>query len=307
MSVLDDIRTDQAEGHLPSGGHHTLTLYNVAWNGSEFVALGPNGPGFSATCISQMKYGSRSIISHHGHQVAKLLVPHLRPILADGDQIVVTGTPMVNVPNVARLLAIDVECELREGGFDTQLVMIGQESLPQGDYGHLTPAERAIRNASKKYIFDPAAFTGKHVVVIDDVHNTGSIARSVLSILAKIPGILSVTLVHVVMLEQKTTEINGIEYKLNHVAMQSLDDLRNLMNSGDFVMSTRAIRFILDFPVDDVKCFMRMRAIGANRICEIYNAAIADGYDQMPLVAETFKVIKRRYWLARIIAALQPH
>lgn len=268
-----------------------LCFYEAGLTDGEFVAMPAMAtPLFCPVEYSWFKYGCLSIAEQYSEALASVLTPHLMQLVKPGEQVVVMGTPYKNLPNAAKLLAGSAERILRKAGFPTSLTRIYQYHLGSGDYAGLSLAGREARNGAKKRAFDPAEFIGKHVVVIDDVRITGSVERSIMALLASL-DILSMTFVNLMKLDPKLAEAKPqIESELNQHAVEGLAELGNLMmDRGNFTLTTRAIRFVLESNPDEVQWLLDNLPDHDRRL--LYNGAVDDGYDRMEKYQKTFALV----------------
>ncbi len=290
-------RSAAALQEVPSplrGASHSLALHEVTLANGEFISLSADGGPFDPYTFSCVKYGgnAQALYAFAGHLVNDRLLPYLNATLSPAEPIVVTGTPLRRVANTAKHLAVVVEHMLRTAGFDSRYSIIGQERLAGGDYGHLSAAERAARNSAKRRFFDPSDFEGRHVVIVDDVHVTGSIVRSTVGLFNDVP-ILGTTVATLVRLDPFLVSTTPqLEYALNHVAISDINALYRLMHEDpSFSLNTRAIKFILECPPTAVEDFARTCDVGILRL--LYTGAIDDGYDLMERYTDTFGVLSK--------------
>lgn len=278
---------------LDSRACHAMAVYELTVSDGEFeVAKATTSLPFDLSHYSEFKYGRRDIAEEYGIAIAHRLMNYFTRLRQPNEPIVVTGTPYKRVPNAARMLAITAERHLRKVGFASSYASIYQHRLAEGDYGTLSTDARDQRNKDKKRSFDPDDFAGKHVVLIDDIRITGSIERSTLATLADVP-MLSMVVVNLVRLDPEVAlREPHLEDKLNHSAVKGLSDLLRLMNQPErFVLTTRAVKYILQSDPADVHWFLEQ--LGSNRTLELYEAIVDDGYDRMSCYDQVFYLVRR--------------
>lgn len=272
-------------------GSHALALYDLTAVDDEFqVQHSYSSHPFDYAAYSEFKYGQRNAAEKFATQLALLLLAHFGGRITYDQQVVVIGTPYKRLPNAARMLAISVERQLRLASVPSSYSYIYQHRLAEGDYGMLSQQDRDKRNQQKHRYLDPEDFAGKHVVVIDDVRITGSIERSIMQQLQGI-NVLSTTIVNLVRLDPAVALARPhLEDRLNHFAVKDLRDLKRLMNRRDeFVLTTRAVKFILQSPLRDI--IELLASLDPTQRIELYEAIVDEGYDQMLRYHEGFLVV----------------
>jgi orotate phosphoribosyltransferase len=271
------------------GINDAMALYELTVSDGEFVVVNANtGLPFELSHYSEFKYGRRDIAERYGSAMAELLIAHFAD--ESCEPIVVIGTPYKRVPNAARMLAISAERHMRTAGLPTSYSYIYQHRLAAGDYSALPQRVRDQRNKQKKRYVDPDDFAGKRVVVIDDIRITGSIEHSIMTLLDDI-AVLSTTIVNLVRLDPDVAlREPHLEERLNHSAVAGLPDLLRLMRDSDqFVLTTRAVKFILQSESSDLSRFLGW--LNPAQILELYEAIVDEGYDQMPLYTQAFRLV----------------
>ncbi|MGB4776832.1 phosphoribosyltransferase family protein [Microbacterium sp.] len=278
-----------------------LALYDVAARDGGFHATSEWTPQpFAADEYSRFKYGDEAQAARYGATLARALSEHFaarRGTGGDnyGEGITIVGTPYKSLPNAAKLLADAAERELRVRQPDARVsgTRIYQHRLAAGDYGRLPQAEREARNRQKRYFLDAADFAGRHVVLIDDVRVTGSIERSVLTLLDGVPW-ASLTVASLLRIDPETARQNPqVEDALNHARIAALSDLLPLMSADRFVLITRTVKRILEADLPALQAFLA--ALGPARRAELYRAAVDDGYSVMEGYAASFGLLESFY------------
>lgn len=276
-----------------------LALYDLTVTDGELHATSDSTiEPFAAHDYSRFKYGDYAQTERYGFLLAGLLAAHFTEQFTarfSGD-IVIMGTPYKSLPNAAKLLADVAGYSLGNWGLDFNVAAsrIYQHRLAEGDYGKLSSAMRDERNRQKKYFLDPTDFEGKHIVVVDDVRITGSIERSVVTLLDGIEW-ESLTVTNLVRLNPDVARDNPqIEDALNHASINSLRDLLPLMEQRDrFVLITRTVKRILEADEFELREFLS--ALEPARRAELYRAAVDDGYSQMERYAQSFRILTTFY------------
>lgn len=272
--------------------HEAIALYKLtAKNGMFMTTASATDLPFCPHEYSKFKYGCRDIAEQYAMALAKMLLGHFAECLGGNEQIVVIGTPYKRLPNAARLLAIGAERYLRSAGLPTKCSSIYQHRLATGDYGMLSADLRDERNFKKKRFFDPDDFSGKHVVIIDDIRITGSIERSMLKLLSEVP-VLSTTVVNLVCLDPEVAlREPQLEDRLNHYAVKSLDDLLQLIQEDEhgFVLISRAVKFILQSKMTDLVRFLEQ--LTHNQLIQLYEGIVEEGYDTMSSYDQAYRLI----------------
>lgn len=290
-------RTDGATLVAPQQqlrGKHALSLFELTLNdeGNLAATTRIRSLPFRMEEYSQFKYGRISFARQYAAALAYLIGAHVLPVTKTNEQIVVLGTPHKRLPNAARMLAIEAERLLRHTGFASSYTYIHQHLLAAGDYGRLSVEQRDERNRRKQRsrFLDPDDFVGKHVVLVDDVRITGSIERSVLDLLLEVE-VLSMTIANLVKLDPDAARTQPqLEDKLNHAAVRNITDIHRLMTTPqDFVLTTRAVKFILESHPIEVRWLLDR--LNREQTMQLYYGVVDEGYDRMPAYQQTFNLI----------------
>jgi orotate phosphoribosyltransferase len=279
---------------------YALDVFKLTADGNQTFATTTSRTGvpLDRTHYSEFKYGRRDLAEYYGGLIAEVLISHLSEILHEGEEVVVMGTPYKRLPNAARMLAITAENYLRLAGLPTCYTYIYQHRLAGGDYGKLDSAARDRRNQLKKRFIDAEDFEGRHVVVIDDVRITGSIERSIFELLKDMP-ILSSTFVNLVKMDEHIALANPcLENKLNHHAVNSLQDIIRIMHGPHgFVLITRVLKYILESGPSELRWFLEQLSV--QEITSLFEGIIDDGYDVMPQYHDSFRIIRDTYMVCK--------
>ena len=252
---------------------------------------------FNPVEYSRFKYGFYPQAEHYGSLIADALIHFFTKGMgiSRSEPIVLVGTPYKSVPNAAKLLVGSAARILRQHGYPVSVGRIYQPTLASGDYGTLSEHERAVRNDHKVRFFERREFTGKHVVLVDDIQITGSIIQSVTSLLNEL-DLRSLTVITLVRTHYALSQVRNtrVEDMLNHTSIKTLNDLVPLMASREsFVLIARTVKRILEAGEPELRAFLAQ--LDMARIMELYHAAEDEGYADIESYERSFRVLTEFY------------
>ncbi len=281
---------------VPHTRFASLALYDLTvLDGALHTTFTYSDEPFKDTDYSRFKYGFFPQAVQYGSLLAEVLRARFDELeVQDHEQIVLIGTPYKSLPNAAKLLTGVAERKLRSHGYATSVSRIYQHRLAEGDYGKLPAELRDLRNQQKKRFLDDDDFDGKHVVIVDDVRITGSIERSILSLLGHL-DVLSLTIINLVRLDPEVAKRDPrVEDAMNHASVHTLADLLPLMAVRDqFVLITRTVKRILEAEQSELQDFLSH--LETAHLIELHHAAVDEGYSRMEQYERSFLTLSDFY------------
>lgn len=233
--------------------------------------LGPNSSrvepriaGISTVSLqaySRFKYGDSIIGRQYGRLLAERMVSAW-PALLDRDVVYVASSAYKVTPTAAATLLapfIQRAAQLaRLRGSATEFVPfnIHRQHLTKGDYAQLPSNERAYA-MSHMDLSVPADvdFRQKTVVVLDDIHVTGSHEKAVRQLLAG-AGAAVIHFGYILHVEHGP-EHPALEAHINATAVASLSDILALIRQPYFVMNARICKYVLSSSLGELEHFCR--------------------------------------------------
>jgi hypothetical protein len=277
---------------------YELALYRLDQGGSAGGMAIP-WP-FDAALYSRYKYGSAVAADWFARRLGRAFLARY-PRLAHQPRLLIASSPYRCVPTAANALAVRFATVLNaaragRGVPPAPLVHIERIAASSGDYGTLSAEARTRLMASNALSFDrlrPHA-DGAHLIVVDDVKVTGAHQRCLTRASETLP-LDSRTFAHIAAFDGASTEPPadpGLEDRLNHAAVSTLDDLAGIVRDSDFTWNVRVCKFLL-CPAnrDDLPSFLARMTDPFVR--EMRHNSLIDGYARMTAYRESHAIIGR--------------
>ncbi len=210
---------------------------------------------------SRFKYGDSTIAQQYGRLLAERMVA-AHPALLERDVVYVASSAYKVTPTAATALlapCIQRASQLaRLQGSATAFVPfhIHRQHLTKGDYAQMPPHKRADA-MSRMGLSVPGDvdFRRQSVIVLDDIHVTGSHEKAVRQLLAGV-GADAVYFGYILQVEHGP-EHPALEARINATAVASLSDILALMRQPSFVINARICKYVLSSSLEDLEYFCR--------------------------------------------------
>ncbi|GAB3742278.1 hypothetical protein GCM10028816_51720 [Spirosoma lituiforme] len=154
-------------------------------------------------------------------------------------------------------------------------VKISRTITYRDDYGNLTLEERIRLIGNDSFQVDSAALLGKTLIFIDDIRITGSHQHVVERMMAQYGLKNPCIFVYYGQLTDPNVHPN-IENYFNYYAIRSLADLTPIIQSSQFRINTRLVKYILNHSPADAHSFLEQQS-GAF-LNELYDMALGNEY-----------------------------
>ncbi len=253
-----------------------------------------NHAGFDPKDYSGLKFGSGSAAKKLGYEMAdKFWLTH-RELLTTQKCVVVPAAFKV-VEIAASLLAKQFMHRLNHHlvthGYPRLDYLTTQRNMNYTvDYSTMTKEQRQQLLLDDTFSLNEKFIEGKTLILIDDVLITGTHEQKLVSFLdeagLKNPRVFAYYATY-------TGEIADIESRLNLSGLRSIQDYINLASQPDHHLVVRAVRFLLDGSVKDLRT--ALIALGEEFVEKFYHAAIAQDYYTEPKYQQGFDLVKQYY------------
>jgi hypothetical protein len=253
---------------------------------------------FNSKDYSRFKYGCNRTTEKYGELLAQEFIKkyaHLMATELDVQNIVVASSAHKYIPTaswyIANFFIRHVNRYLCEKGLESIISLkVHRAKLFQGDYGKLDESERRqIFNDSDLHI-DLAFIKNKKVIIIDDIRITGSHERKLSEIIGD--QATDIFFLYVATMEQESAlKFPQIEDKINHAYINSMDDVFHFISKDRFFINARICKFILE-QSDKLQLEKHLERLPKDRLYDIYDACVGDGYCHMDKYRENFKIIR---------------
>lgn len=236
--------------------------------------------GFDPADYSRFKFGDGRVARRFGRDLAQGFAAQWLAQLPEMAQLVVLPSPYSFIPTASYWMAQAFTRELNralveQGRSVVQEVKISRSITYRDDYGNLTFEERLRLIGNDAFRVDTAALLGKTLVFVDDIRITGSHQL----VIERMMNQYGLTNPHIFVYYGQLTNSAvhpNIENYLNYYAIQSLADLTPLIQSADFRINTRLVKYILNHPPADCLPFLENQP--TSFLNELYDMALGNEY-----------------------------
>lgn len=241
-----------------------------------------DGERFDTTTYSRFKYGDELAAASYGRLLAGTILgcEMFQMSQQARDDVVITASAYKSLPTAAQAVASAATSTLHSYGYPVRSGRIHRDKLTEGDYSAMTTDERAYWMSCNGLWVEEAEFSGKHVIVVDDVSISGAHGKSIVEMFKTI-DIKSLTLVHVLQLDPELAARDPkIEDRMNHTVIKSVLDLRSLIaQCPDYTPNARTVKFVLSLSVPELDWFLQ--SLPDEHIRSLHLGVQADEYDRM--------------------------
>jgi hypothetical protein len=255
-------------------------------------SVAPDLKGLDSNQYSRYKYGSVAMTRMYGELLADLILATVPGALADAFTVTSPGSQAI--PAGADLLANDILQRVNlvraDAGLEPAVrAKLHRHTIPSGDYGVCSEAQRRALLANEQISLDPKLIEGRHVVIIDDLWVTGATAELTIGVVEnERPSSLSYALIGQV--DPALAKSNaGVEMELNHAQIHDLDSLVTFLLAEPVVINQRMCKFVLSSP--SAKLLEAFAALPTGLVWRIWTAIQADGLGELPAYREHFGAI----------------
>jgi len=265
--------------------HQTYSLHKIN-NGTIF--------GFDPGSYSRFKFGDGLAAAEFGTALAEGFIADVlseRPI---SNQIVVISSPYSFIPTATFAMKNAFVYRLNRWLATHSLSVVQETKVHRTitykeDYGELNAEQRMSLIGNDSFHIDAAFLQGKTLIFLDDIKITGSHERMIQKMIAQHQ--LQNDIYMLYFAELANTDIHpNIENHLNYYEVKNIFDLDAIINSGNFCINTRIVKYILNYDHDSFRVFLNNQ----NKvfITELYNMALGNSYHTMESYLPNLNYIK---------------
>jgi orotate phosphoribosyltransferase len=249
---------------------------------------------FPIADYSALKFGSDRSAKRCGHELAEAFYAEHRRLLQTQRCVVIPSAFNV-VEIAATILARHFMNRLNDlltrGGYPIVEWTTMHRSMSYiADYAHLPKEKRAELLKGDRLYLNRDYIEGKTLIFVDDVKITGTHEDKIVAFLAE-EGITNERFFAYYARYQG--ERADIEAALNHAGICTLDDYIRLVSEPNHHLVVRAIRFLLDVPLDVL--LEALPRLPPEFIEKLYLGCLAKEYDKQDGYRIGFEAIRRRH------------
>ncbi len=255
----------------------------------------------SAEEYSKFKFGDYSIAKKYGSELFDYFISkHLSWLQENNDPVIIYSSPYSQIPTSSYHLSSYffklLDNYLKNTSFSNVEIKWGKINRCQTyteDYGALNADQRYDLIKNDTYLFDKIPEKGHRLIFIDDISITGTHQR-VIENLLKLDNIKNES----IFLYYSTLDNINIdatfENELNYNYVNSIKVLLNIILSGSFKITTRAVKYILKSPESEFENFITS-LISNNKIDvieKIYTSSLSNQYNKIDIFNKNHSILK---------------
>jgi hypothetical protein len=250
---------------------------------------------FDPVLYSRFKFGSGSIASQFGRELAEAFIHQYSNLLLSDKEIVAIPSPYNAIPTASNVMTDYFIKELNAYLFQHErssvlISKIHRYKTYTEDYGNLSFNERINLISTDTYHIDQSFLEGRICLFIDDIKITGG-HELIIRNLLKTKNIQAES-IFTYFAELTNSDIEpAFENYLNYAFVQNMQDVVTVINSPDFIFNTRVIKYILNSGMEDVAFFCE--AVPHQQVETLINYAISNNYHQIDNYKTTLHFITK--------------
>ena len=211
------------------------------------------------TMYSKLKFGDDSVAKRFAYAMADTFYDQHRDMFADAEPqpVIIPAPCSSNVPIASKMLAEHfmhrLNMHMAEGILPpVEMTLMQRLNTYYNNYCHLEESERARLLAQDTLYINKDFIAGKRLIFVDDCTITGTHENNIIRYMNSMG--LDNELYFVCYAAYQGTDA-AIEGRLNHLFIKDAHDVllmyhRMVHNREKFVLTTRAVRLILEYPTD---------------------------------------------------------
>jgi len=265
--------------------HNTYSLHKIK-SSTSF--------GFDAGDYSRFKFGNDVVACAFGTDLANGFINEVLRHQPIDQQIVVISSPYAFIPTATfamkNYFVFQLNKWLAGHGYPVvQETKVHRTITYKEDYGELNAEQRMNLIGNDSFHIDAAFLEGKVLLFLDDIKITGSHERMISKMIGKYAMSNDVYMLYFAELINKDIHPN-IENYLNYHDVKTIFDLHSIINSGNFYINTRIVKYILNYDYNSFCVFIQNQS--EKFINELYNMALGNSYHTMDSYTLNLNYIK---------------
>lgn len=261
------------------------SLYQI--QAAEDLAFDPKG-------YSRFKFGDSLIAEQYGNELAEGFIASQLESTYNGQQLVVVPSPYSFIPTATYAMktyfVYRINRWLAENGHPVvHETKVHRSITYKEDYGELDAEARMALIGNDSFHIDKAFLKGKQLIFLDDIRITGSHERMILKMVDEYQLDNDLFMLYFAELTGVGIHPNFENY-LNYYEIKSIFDLDNIVNSGNFNINTRFVKYVLSY---DSVAFGLFIGEQSRAFCQLlYHMAIGNTYHTIDAYQTNLSLLK---------------
>jgi len=249
---------------------------------------------FDAAAYSRFKFGDEQQACLFGTALAEGFIREVLSKHKIDQQIVVISSPYSFIPTATFAMKNYFVFRLNRWLAEHDLAVVQETKVHRtitykDDYGELNAEQRMKLIGNDSFHIDADFLKGKTLLFLDDIKITGSHERMIAKMIQKYGLDNDIYMLYFAELVNMDIHPN-IENYLNYYEVKSIFDLDSIINSGNFCINTRIVKYILNYEHESFCIFLQNKP--GKFVNELYNMALGNGYHLMDSYALNLNSIK---------------
>lgn len=274
--------------------NHTYSLHKI--NDTEQF-------GFSPSDYSRFKFGDNEVAARFGEQLALGFIKDVLSKGYSGKQLVVISSPYSFIPTATFAMKNHFVFQLNRWLAENHFPVVEETKVHRTvtykeDYGELDAKQRMNLISNDFFHIDKAFLHNKVLVFLDDIKITGSHERMIMKMVMEYNLQNEVHMLYFAELTNTSIHPN-IENLLNYYEVKSIFDLDSIINSGNFAVNTRIVKYILNSDRASLHLFLQDQT--ENFINLLYDMSLGNNYHTMEHYNGNVNYIKQHLQTFKIL------
>jgi hypothetical protein len=263
---------------------------------SKYKIIDPDKFDFDPTEYSKFKFGDGSISRKYGENLAVSFINTHGEQILNEEKVTVISSPYTFIPTATFSMKIHFVNHVNKWLVKNQKPVLHETKVNRSityreDYGNLTADERIKLIGNDRFYIDAQVIKDHTLLFMDDIRITGSHEKMILKMIDEFSLTNNIFLLYFAELTNPQIHPN-IENKLNHACVKNLHDLFLIIDSPDFVLNTRVVKFILNSNENHFDDFINKLRLPT--LENIFHAAIGNSYHMIPEYGKNLKKIEEK-------------
>jgi hypothetical protein len=239
---------------------------------------------FNLSIVDQLKsfeLDTYSLFKYGSGEATLFFVEHLKKLVTDNIPTITDGTWCIasaaykKIPTASYFLTQSLN-RIENIGCQLEQIHIIRDIVYPEDYAVLNEESRHTIISQIRLQFPKERLKGKNLLVIDDALVTGAHEKILFEQLS--PYVNSICFAYIV--DVKELKSATLESTMNNTAIQSIFDLEDIIDQGNYALNARTVKYLLGYPNATHFNYFLMRR-SKEFVNELYAAACHDGYAYM--------------------------
>lgn len=251
--------------------------------------------GFNPIDYSSFKFGDDKIAKQYGTQLADGFIKDVLCKQGNKQQIVVISSPYSFIPTATFALKNHFVFKLNRWLAQNNFAVVQETKVHRTvtykeDYGELCAQQRINLISNDSFHIDKDFLKDKILIFLDDIKITGSHERMIFNMVNNYQLNNQIYMLYFAELVNDTIHPK-IENYLNYYQVKSIFDLDAIINSGNFCINTRIVKYILNTPAQSFLIFLNNQ--NQEFINQLYDMALGNSYHNIDNYVQNLNSIKK--------------